>query len=403
MIKKITRYLLFIMSISALIVGAQDNAARVLRMQNRADATWAVVGAGPAGIAVVGILIDLGVNPRLIHWIDPKFNVGRLGEYYYHVPGNAKTAEYIAFVNECNFFKVCSTEALERLRSHDPQDRCTLSLVIDALRDLTTYLHTHISSHKKNIDSFTFGKNNEWIMHCSDGSTITAHNVVLATGGTPRSLAYSCKQEIPLDFALDKKQLEVLVEPEDTIAVVGGSHSAVLVLKHLHELKVKRVLNFFQSPLCYAEDMGEGNPIIAFGLKGVTGRWAYDVLEKGKAGTIARIYNSEESRRVWLPLCNKIIYAVGYERTEIPLIGYDSAHLTYDGTTGIVMPQLFGMGMAFPEEVTTETGESYQLIGIADFMEYAQRVIPEWLKKSHSIAAKRIDTLFRLFIICADQ
>ena len=37
---------------------------------------WAVVGAGPAGIAAVGKLLDNAVNPASILWIDPQFKVG---------------------------------------------------------------------------------------------------------------------------------------------------------------------------------------------------------------------------------------------------------------------------------------------------------------------------------------
>lgn len=36
-------------------------------------AVWTVVGVGPAGIATVGKLIDLGVDPSCIVWIDPHF------------------------------------------------------------------------------------------------------------------------------------------------------------------------------------------------------------------------------------------------------------------------------------------------------------------------------------------
>lgn len=42
-----------------------------------------VVGAGPAGVAVVGKLLDLGVSPIL--WVDQTFTCGRL-ESYRQVP-----------------------------------------------------------------------------------------------------------------------------------------------------------------------------------------------------------------------------------------------------------------------------------------------------------------------------
>lgn len=43
-----------------------------------------VVGAGPAGLAVVGRLLDEGVKP--IAWVDEKFEGGRLSARYREVP-----------------------------------------------------------------------------------------------------------------------------------------------------------------------------------------------------------------------------------------------------------------------------------------------------------------------------
>lgn len=43
-----------------------------------------VVGAGPAGIATVGNLLDSGVES--VKWLDPSFNGGRLNAKYREVP-----------------------------------------------------------------------------------------------------------------------------------------------------------------------------------------------------------------------------------------------------------------------------------------------------------------------------
>lgn len=43
-----------------------------------------VVGAGPAGLAVVGNLLERDIKPIL--WVDGKFEGGRLNEYYREVP-----------------------------------------------------------------------------------------------------------------------------------------------------------------------------------------------------------------------------------------------------------------------------------------------------------------------------
>ena len=35
-----------------------------------ADAEWAIIGAGPAGIIVIGLLLDMGTDPKSIVWVD---------------------------------------------------------------------------------------------------------------------------------------------------------------------------------------------------------------------------------------------------------------------------------------------------------------------------------------------
>jgi cation diffusion facilitator CzcD-associated flavoprotein CzcO len=43
-----------------------------------------VVGAGPAGIAVVGNLLEMGLSK--IAWVDPYFDGGRINRKYREVP-----------------------------------------------------------------------------------------------------------------------------------------------------------------------------------------------------------------------------------------------------------------------------------------------------------------------------
>ena len=41
---------------------------------------WTVIGAGPAGIAAVGKLLDHGIAGEDIAWIDPAFAAGDIGD-----------------------------------------------------------------------------------------------------------------------------------------------------------------------------------------------------------------------------------------------------------------------------------------------------------------------------------
>lgn len=368
-------------------------------VNHNADVTWTIVGAGPAGIAVVGLLLDLGVDGKTITWVDPEFNIGRLGKYYYHVPGNAKAIDYIAFVNQCHTFQEYSSPALDSLRMHDPQEFCTLAVIIDPLQDLTHYLRGKVIARKNRLTELSF-ENEEWHITLNNNMQFTSHNVILATGSHPQTLNYPCKDEIPLDLALDKTTLTKLVDRDDTIALIGGSHSAILILKYLYELGTNRIVNFFKHPITYYFDMGEGNPTNPGGLRGTVAKWAYYTLEKEKPVNIIRLQNTLPARNSWLPICDKIIYAIGYERNEIPLLNSDNQQLDYDSTTGVISPRLFGIGIAFPEQVIdNETGNPRNLIGLLDFMTYAQQIIPEWMKKYPHKHLLRFSNLFTIALL----
>jgi len=343
-------------------------------------ASWTVVGAGPAGIAVIGLLLDCGIDGRTIVWIDPEFNVGRLGKYYYHVPGNAKAKDYTNFIGHCRVFNEINTSSMKLLRMCNPAVECTLHFIIDPLRDITKHLCTKVTILQKKLTSLTY-KKNVWKITAGNNNTIHSRNVVLAIGSHPQSLNYPCKQTIPLDIALDKATLSRLVNRGDSIALIGSSHSAILVLKNLHEIGVKKIINFFKHPITYAYDMGEGNQTYFNGLKGTVAQWAYRVLEKKVPRNILRIANTSASRNKWLSTCNKTIYAVGYERNPVPLITNDNKPITYNSKNGIITKHLFGIGIAFPEEIIDSTGAVQPAIGIVDFMEYAKRIVSLWIDK----------------------
>ncbi len=73
---------------------------------NQASTSWTIIGAGPAGISVVGLLLDLGVPGSDITWIDPEFKFGRLG-YYETVHSNTKAKVFVEFINSCRTYQRC--------------------------------------------------------------------------------------------------------------------------------------------------------------------------------------------------------------------------------------------------------------------------------------------------------
>lgn len=331
------------------------------------DAEWVIVGAGPAGIIIVGLLLELGTDPKSIIWLDPEFNVGRLGKYYASVPGNAKTKTYIEFLQSCQVFMEANSSAYAKLFDLDQEIEYPLQVIIEPLSDISNYLCTKVRCKKDNLCSLNFA-NDVWSIG-TPKECFTASHVVLALGSHPKKLDYDCKHEIPLDLALDKETLQKYVDAKDTVAVVGSAQSAILLLKYLTELHVGRIINFYRNPIEFGGESG---------LKAATARWAQDVLLKAPPANLVRLFNSCDALKAWLPICTRIIYAVGFERNDVPTIT-NAPYLNFDDSSGILGPRLFGIGIAFPEKYQDEQGKTVSRIGLLAFMEYAQEILPSWL------------------------
>ncbi len=357
---------------------------------------WAVIGAGPAGIVIVGLLLDLGIPRHDIVWIDPEFNVGRLGQYYETVPGNTKTCLYIDFIRACKTFQDCSPAAIEELKKYELTLEYPLSIIIKPLQEITECMRKRVHAQHTMLTGLEF-TGDTWHIECGNGFECDADRVVLATGSHPRSLNYTDSPEISLDIALNQQLLADYVTQDDTVAVVGSAHSAVLVLKFLSELPVGRIINFYKKPLIYTQDMGGWQLYSSSGLKGLAAEWAKNVLEKNPPCNLVRIYNSEKARAAWLPLCTKIVYAAGYERNPIPGCNPD---LVYDTHTGKIAPGLFGIGIAFPEVIIDEAGNEEHKIGLNSFMQHALEMLPEWMRTKDALCRFReFEALFDIQIL----
>lgn len=353
---------------------------------------FAVVGAGPAGIVATTLLKDLGIPAHDIAWIDPKFTVGDLS-LYSSVPSNTKTKLFVDFLRASDSFKIYVPDAIQTLLSYDQEKEYPLHVIVDPLQRVTHRLCQEVCAYQASLTSLYF-ENDAWHLGMND-EMIVSQNVVLATGSHPRNLHYSCEHEISLQTALNKYELAKEVCSDDVIAVIGSAHSAILVMKFLSELQVSKIINFYKQPLEYVLD-----PTLTLTgkLGGVAAQWAMEVLSANPPENLLRVYNCKASRDQWLCHCNKIIYAAGFERNHIPIEGMNE--ITYDDKSGVIASRLFGIGIAFPERSTDQAGNEIYKVGLNSFMEYAQRVIPEWITmKSRKEIRKRFEKFEALFDI----
>lgn len=339
---------------------------------------WAIIGAGPAGIATVGTLIDHGVAPEQIIWIDPEFKVGDFGTKWRNVSSNTRVGLFTRFLEHCKSFQYKSEESPFEIHQLDPTKTCLLHQAADPLQSITEHLKGRIQTWVGKVVKLHLSKR-RWTLSLANDSQIYAKSVVVATGAEPTSLAFPGVKEISLTEALNPELLKKVCGPEDTVAVFGSSHSAVIIIQTLLEkCHVKKVINFYKDPLRYAVYLEDWILFDDTGLKGNTAVWARENIDGEWPKGLERYLSNEENVRVHLPLCDKAVYATGFQKRLIPVDGMET--LNYNDRSGIIAPGLFGVGIAFPEAKIDRFGTLEYRVGLWKFMEYLHRVVPLWLK-----------------------
>lgn len=270
-----------------------------------------VVGAGPAGIVSVGNLLEKQVGNIL--WVDETFQGGRINQYYREVPSNTKTKLFLEFAESVAPFRNIvsagsSKELLQDIRKLDQEKGCQLSHAADICLMLTSGLKNTpgVTAQPGRVTSATLDERSQtWNVNLTtptqSSSTplepIRTKRLILCTGSTPLDppLPYEPPglKHINLDDALSPTTLRTLLTPlsssrtPTTIAVIGASHSAILVLMNLsHIISSSPHLNlnvkwFTRHPLRYAEYDSSGHVSARdnTGLKGQAAVWAKENLE----------------------------------------------------------------------------------------------------------------------------
>ncbi|KFY41684.1 hypothetical protein V495_04833 [Pseudogymnoascus sp. VKM F-4514 (FW-929)] len=387
-----------------------------------------VVGAGPAGLATVGTLLDEDVKPIL--WVDEKFQGGRLNARYREVPSNTKVSLFIAFARATAAFRKIADQdptppAYAALQAMDQDTGCDLAAAGDMCVELTAGLgkEADVVMQYGHVDAGSVNEEGVWSVatrpsrgtEAKEHAIATTRLLVLATGARPLPPrlpdTYGHLSPLHLDTALSPTLLaKALPKNEDVkIALIGASHSAILVLRNLYELARSthpglRVKWFSRHPLRYAVDKGDWILRDNTGLKGETAVWARQNLEEGVwegsdvKGYVQKIFTTpgeEEKAAYERELGSKdvdmICEAIGFEKSDLPRLarssprasldekaGVDSiGRIEADGLTGSLRDDsgeikgLKGVGIAWPERVTDKEGNVESAVGLWKFMSSA--------------------------------
>src|SRR5579883_2712872 len=137
---------------------------------------WAVIGAGPAGIATVGKLIDEGIPPREIAWIDPQFNVGDFGTIWRNVPSNTTVKLFLKFLHASPAFAYQTCPHDFALNQANPDETCVLERMAEPLRWVTEHLQKQVQAFYSVAEELAM-TNRHWQVQLKNNK-ITAKNVV---------------------------------------------------------------------------------------------------------------------------------------------------------------------------------------------------------------------------------
>ncbi len=337
---------------------------------------WTVIGAGPAGIAAVGKLLDHGIPPEEIAWIDPAFAAGDLGGKWRSVSSNTQVGLFLSYLNGSSAFRFSAAPPMP-LREVDPQETCALALVADPLVWVTEHLRERVQAFETTATAL-FLERRQWRIE-TELQQLTSKNVVLAVGAVPKKLAYPQLKEIPVEVALDPEKLAEEPLENATVAVFGSSHSSMIALPHLLRHPVEKVINFYRSPLRYAVYLDDWILFDDSGLKGRAADWARENIDGVHPDRLERCWVSDPDFDEKLAECDRAVYTVGFERRMLPETR-QWGQLEYNPNNGILAPGLFGLGIAFPVRATDRYGYLEYRVGLKKFMDQLQSILPLWFR-----------------------
>lgn len=340
---------------------------------------WSVIGAGPAGIAAVGKLLDAGIPPHSIAWIDPAFTVGHLGKKWHRVQGNTKVKTFIDFLNACKAFNYDQAPDF-KINTFDPEKSCRLGHIADPLQWVTSHLKKKVQTFPEKVQALSL-VDKHWRIELHD-SVLISKQVIMATGCYPKSLPHPIR-EIPIETALNDQLLAEEKLKNETVAVFGASHSAIVALENLLSCKTKKIINFYRHPLKYAIYLEDFTLFDNTGLKGHAADWAKEHIDGTWPNHLERVHCDSDTMHEKLEECTRAIYAIGFEQNTSITIRPYSDGLPYNDANGIIAPGLFGLGIAYPNKIIDPFGNIEHNVGLWKFMKHLTHSLPLW-KRYHT-------------------
>lgn len=327
----------------------------------------AVIGYGIAGqLLVLELLTKRNITPSQITILDENFLGGALVTHYGSVLSNTPWSKTKKALSD---YLPWSKEAIEKGDRLYKEAQCMpvrdiAKLCLEASQKASTECERITT---KVLDLKYDETNQTWEIQHAFGK-LNAKYVFLAHGSTEKQLNID-KPHIPLSIALNKNQLQTIVDPEkDRVAVFGLSHSGTILLNHLHELGVQTYgIYNTEKPFLFARDN------VYDGIKEGAEPIADSILRGEYTNTKLISWNDPLELYKTLTKATKIIYSIGFTISKLGTLD-----LSYDPQTAKVgsHPNLYGYGIAFPG-ITRHNDKTYVDVSVLSFQEQIRRTLPQ--------------------------
>lgn len=318
-----------------------------------------IVGTGAAGLQLLLLLTQKGVQPNRITLLDPYHDGGDLKRKWSSVRSNTIWRQIL---------EACPPRAPlpEPWKSLDPEQPCVLNQVIEYLRWLAQPVYRNCHIRTGFLESATNLENGSWNLILREGQHLETDVLFLCTGSEPKSLDLPLPS-IPLEVALDVSRLAHYIQPKSRLLLFGLAHSGTLIAANAHQLQVP-LTAFYNTPkpFLFARDreydgIKQDSAIIADKIL----QGDYKLLQLHSTQDIPSLIRASQE-------ADFAIYAIGFQARPI------LEKQEYDPHTGELrhVQQAWGFGIAFPN--IAPDGTHFD-VSVPSFQAHLEKQLPNIL------------------------
>lgn len=324
-----------------------------------------IVGFGISGMILFLELMKSKTDCSSICIFDPNWLGGDLALKYRTVLSNTPWSKTRAVLSNYDFAEkgIAYGDSLYKLDDLMPVSDMAISLMLVCAPFLKKV--KQVTGLVKSILEIENG----WQINC-DLETVSSKNAYLCLGAEPKSIDIDIPT-IPLEIGLDIERLRKFVIEGQRVAVIGCSHSGLIVMRNLKEIgAITTGIYKGDEPFLYARD-GVYN-----GIKGEIIDFA-DAIKKGTYESVKlACWNNILGLHKILLRADAIVIATGFKRRTFELLSLDGSKIAtdkYDTKSGRIdcKKGLYGFGIAYPG--TTNIGTIvYEDVGLLLFQQQIQ-------------------------------